>query len=295
MSFYDCNVGSNGVAVHDAGVKPDTSRGYGFYIGTANGVFISNADVSSNETAGIYVDNSSTDKQTRGLSIAMLYAEHNKHSHIYYNNGKSASPSNCRSRQIDVAGAYFTNSAADKFFVSDVYIEDERFVPPTVSFLDKTPRYSFEDASSPDIVKMFCGRDTPLTRIYGQSGNSYKVTISILPRKTGTITFQNLFYSYSEEKGYYDEKRERTGDPFTIKVENGKREDYSFFITFPSIEKPLVYHTGNYGVPYKLLNCAIENVSNKPQIVGHPINGTTRILNGKFQVYINGWKTVQIQ
>lgn len=225
----------------------------------------------------------------------MLYAEHNKHSHIYYNNGKFASPSNCRSRQIDVTGAYFTNTEADKYFVSDVYIEDERFVPPTVSFLDKTSRYSFEDASSPDVAKMFAGREIPLTRVYGQSGNSYKVTISILPQKTGIITFQNIFYSYSETLGFYDEKYEQTGEPFVVKVERGEREDFAFFITFPAIEKSLVYHTGNYGVPYKLLNCSIENVTSMPQIVGKPINGTTRISNGKFQVYMDGWKTVQIQ
>lgn len=295
VSFYDCNVGSNGVSVHEPGVKPNTTRGYGFYIGTANGIYISNADVSSNETSGIYIDNSSTDKQTRGLSISMLYAEHNKHSNIYYNNGKSASPSNCRSRQIDITGAYFMNNAADKYFVSDVYVEDERFVPPTVSFLDNTPKYSFEDGSSPDMMKMFAGRSVPLSRIYGQSGDAYKVTISILPEKSGTITFQNIFYSYSEENGYYDEKRERAGNPFSVKVESGEREDFSFFITFPAIDKKLVYHTGNYGVMYKLLNCTIENVSHKPQLVGNPINGTTRILNGKFQVYIDGWRTVQIQ
>lgn len=187
------------------------------------------------------------------------------------------------------------NTAADKFFVSDVYVEDERFVPPTVSFLDKTPMYSFADGSSPDVMRMFAGRSVPLTRIYGQSGNTYKVSISILPQKTGEITFQNIFYSYNEANGFYDEKRERVGDPFAINAEIGKRGDYTFFITFPEIEKNLVYQTGNYGAPYILLNCTVENVSNKYQIVGNPINGTTRILNGKFQVYIDGWKNVQIQ
>ena len=292
VSFYDCNIASNGVSVHESEVRPETSRGYGFYIGTANGIYISNVDVSSNETAGIYIDNSSTDKQTRGLNISMLYAEHNKHSNIYYNNGKTASPANCRSRYIDIEGAYFLKSSSDKYFVSDVYIEDERFVPPTVSILDQVKKYSFNDGTSPDEAKLFRGRDVPLTRVYGHGGDSYRISLSVLPGKSGLITFQNIFCSYSETNGFYEEKREKIGEPFSVKVEKGKKEFFSFFITFPEIEKSLVYLTGNYGAPYRMLDCNIENITQSIKIVGKPVNGVTRIYNGQYQVYLDGWKSI---
>lgn len=295
VSFYDCNVGSNGVSVHDSGVKPNTSRGYGFYIGTANGIYISNADVSSNETSGIYIDNSSVDKQTRGLTISMLYAENNKHSNIYFNNGKMASPSNCRSRQIDISGAYFNNSASDKFFVSDVYVEDERYIPPSVSILGHIQKYSFEDGFSPDVSNMLRGRAVTLNRVYGHRGDIYKVTLSILPKMSGSLSFHNIFCSYSENQGFYAEKREINGEAFSIKVEKGKREVFSFFITFPSIEKPLVYLTGNYGVPYEMLACHIEKINPDSRIVGKPVNGVTRIYNGQYQVYMDGWKSIVIK
>lgn len=292
VSFFDCNVGSNGVSVHNHNVKPDISRGYGFYIETANGVYINNADVSSNETAGIYIDNSSTTKQTRGLTVSMLYAEHNKHSNIYYNNGKSSSPSNCRSRFIDISNTYFADSSSDRFFVSDVYIEDERFIPPTVSFTDQIIRYDFNDSFSPDVNKAKIGRSLPLTRIYGQSGNTYRVTLSITPNQSGQITFQNIFSSYSLEDGYYSEERERVDTPFSISVVKGVPQRITFYISFPNISKPLVYNTGNYGASYRISDCIIENITIPSTIVGKPVNGATRVFNGQYQVYLDGWKSI---
>ena len=295
VSFYDCNVGSNGVAVHDLKVKPNVTRGYGFYIATANGLYISNADVSSNETAGIYIDNSTTTKQTRGLSISMLYAEHNKHSNIYYNNGKHASPSNCLSRYIEIENAYFTNPSSDSFFVSDIFIEDERFIPPTVSFLNQISKYEFGDGYSPDVARAQNGRPVQLNRVYGLAGNTYKISLSLLPLDDGQVTFQNIFNSYTFDSGFYYEKREKIDYPFSVPVKKNEEKRITFYVQFPEIDKSLVYTTGNYGVSYKIKQCAIENITQPTVIVGKPVNGATRIEGGQYQVYINGWKTVQFK
>lgn len=292
VSFFDCNIASNGVSVHDSGVQPNTSRGYGFYIATANSVFINNADVSSNETAGIYIDNSVSTKQTRGLNISVLYAEHNKYCNIYYNNGSNSSPSNCRSRFIDVSDAYFSNNKEDRFFVSDVFIEDERFVPPTVSFLNQVHRNDFADGYSPDVERARHGRDVQLNRIYGTAGNTYRVSLTIIPFQTGAIVFQNLFSSYSNENGYYAEKREKIGFPFTIHVKSKELYRFTFYVTFPTLDKPLVYSTGNYGSAYAIRDCVIENITEPSLVVGDPVNGITRIYNGQYQVYLNGWKSI---
>lgn len=292
VSFYDCNIGSNGIAVHNRSVKPDISRGYGFYIATANAVYISNADVSSNETAGIYIDNSTTLKQTRGLTISMLYAEHNKYCNIYYNNGPNASPSNCRSKYIDVKGVYFMNDVSDIFFKKDVVTESE-FIPASVSFPD-TFRY-FCDTYSPEILKAGLQSDTQLKRIYGLSNNSYKITLNILPKDTGKIIFQNLFCTYNYDNGFYQESRYDSRSEFTINVIKGKKYQFTYYVTFPNSSEPIVYLPSTYGVTYSLISGNVQNISIPDEIVGEPIEGATRIQNGTFQVYIQGWKTVQIK
>ena len=69
----------------------------------------------------------------------------------------------------------------------------------------------------------------------------------------------------------------------------------TFYIQFPDIDKPLVYLTGNYGTSYKIQECIVENITQPSIIVGKPVNGATRVENGQYQVYINGWKTVQFK
>lgn len=293
VSFFDCNVGSNGVSVHDKNVKPVVDRGYGFYIATANGVYINNADLSSNETAGIYIDNSITTKQTRGLTVSMLYAEHNKYCNIYYNNGKNASPDNCRSGYIDIKNAYFARPTTDKYFVSDVFIEDNRFVPKTVSLIGLTRDNQFPDGYSPDLELARLGHDCRLRRCYGNAGNNYRVTMSLMSAQTGTIKFSPTFYSYDYNKGFYNETKESYGQSFNVPVTKDQRKTFSFYITFPVINKRMVMRLSE-SEDYLLEDAIIENVTLPSTIVGKPIEGATRVSSGYFQIYLNGkWRNVK--
>lgn len=294
VSFFDCNVGASGVAAHDAAVKPDPGRGYGFYIATGNGIYINNADVSANETAGIYIDNDAATKQTRGLTVSMLYAEHNKYAHIYYNNGKNASPSSCRSRYIDISNAYFVTGPADRYFVGDVY-KTGSFVPPTVNLMSERMEAETPDCWCPEIAAAHNGAQVPFNRFYGCAGNSYKVTLDIMPLSSGSIVFQNVISSYGPVNGFYDEQRVSTCPAISVPVEKGKQKRFTFYVTFPQSAKPLVYNSANYGPDYYLLNASIENITNPAQIYGTPAEGATRVVNGTFQVYIGGWRTVSLK
>lgn len=276
ISFFDCNVGSNGVDVHNRSVEPNTKRGYGFYASLANSVYINNADVSSNETCGIYIDNAVRRHCVRGFVVDTIYAEHNKFCNIYYNNWDS--PAGTVTKYVDIRNVYFWNDASDLYFQNDVYMSQD-FLPPTVSFPRIQPNVNFPDCYSPDIdMARSLARKTRFNGFYGRSGNSYKVTLTVMPvfadnstEEQVSLVFQNMIQSYAfYNNGTYDvyavELTEEERIPaFGVPLVRGEAKTFSYYVTLPNrqgaplIYKPATYTTGE--ADWYLIDGKVENVT----------------------------------
>lgn len=304
ISFYDCNAGSNGVSVHDKTVAPDTSRGYGFYIGTANSVLISNADVSSNETCGVYLNSSDANNTPRGIVVDTIYAEHNKHSNIYFNNGLDSDT--CRCRFVDISNAFFINDETDEFFTQNVYMANV-FIPPTVSLLEVRGDTSLYDGYSPSINMARAGINPQgFYSFYGMGGNTYKITLDVMPLGTGNITFQNILckYDYKTAGGSYYELRARDAEnnllssfgSFTVPVTEGERKKFVYYASLPDSYdgRTFVCKSMNTGVSYTLLDGCIENVTtlkSTETVYGNVPAGVLRMNGTTHQVYDgSAWK-----
>lgn len=268
ISFYDGNVGANGVSPHDRSIEPDTSRGYGFYITSCNSVTINNVDVSANETCGFYIDNDTTEKVARGLSVPVFYAEHNKYCDVYYNNDWNNET--CRSDNIIFDTAYIFHDDTDIFFKRKVVTSSPINIPSVNilgirgiqkecdCFIEKTLEkntYNYK----PNIKEL---------QFLCKPNHTYKVTLKLLGETTGSLTITpslRPFY-YDEMLGFYRYGGLISGSPtITIPLVEGEETVYSFELQIPDSNYGLLlYRT----VPLSafadtpVLSCTIDKVLN---------------------------------
>ena len=278
ISFFDCNVGSNGVSPHDSSVQPDTSRGYGFYISTANSIYINNADVSSNETCGIYIDSNSSTKVMRGLCISTIYAEHNKYCDIYFNNGQNSSAT--RPGEISITDAYFSHDSSDQFYVGRVYAPYNYAIYPCVKLLDY-PVMRLQEGWYHALrlyqYGMPAGQDNRMSRavVTLLPNKKYKLVFTIMPKETGNITLQWIYRKmvYSNSLLFYND----VGTLSTAVVQNipvtaDVEKVFEIYLETPSSDTPFVnWCAGGYGKDSVVTGFYWEDLTNK-QISGITAN-----------------------
>lgn len=305
ISFYDCNFGSNGVSPHDVTVEPDTTRGYGMYFETCNDIFVSNADLSANETCAIFIDNSAVTKQTRGLSIPTFYAEGNKYCDIYYKNAMS--PETTRTGNIDIGAPFIPSQRnnASSYYVGQVHA-DATYIPPCVNFFG-CPKTEFRDGAAilldlaSDTFPIDVDASSKNFRFFGIKGASYKINLKLLGRATGSQTWQNLILNsgFDDDYGYYFINNRITAlAAFGIPVTEGEETDVTVFVTMPTTgtTELCCFEATAYGSDAEVIGGSIEKVDMTYSTVkGTPGEGTTRIYNNALQVYLDGaWKTVTV-
>lgn len=270
ISFYDCNIGSSGVDVHNKEAEPNISRGYGFHIASCNGVVINNCDVSSNETCGFFIDSSSTEKRVRGLFVPVFYAENNKFCAIYFKNSRSSSAT--RTGDIDFATAYVAHNG-DNFFKSIVYAEDVYF-PPCVKFLNfKGTQYAEGKSQMLEYINnvwdVFCENGSRIDNFsfYGKASSTYRVNLRLRGLSTGTITFQNVINAATFNKSeihYNNDMRIEAQKAFNISIEEGEVKEITFDVTMPTSEHKLCfYRTLSYGASAEVIDGKVELVNSQ--------------------------------
>jgi len=307
ISLYDCNIGSNGVDPHDNTKEPVLNRGYGVYIGNCNAITINNGDFSSNETCSFYIDNPTTSKQTRGLTVTNCYAEQNKYCDIYYNNAGDSS----RTRTVDVnfISAYFYHSSANIYYIGELYLASQ-FIPSSVKFMDY-PNVKLEDKTCIlyDLVKhkgmSYFTNAVKDIAIVLKRLTSYKISITLKGTSTGYLTAQNIVSklyntSIALQGTSYLQNSTRISilSAANIPVVEDTTSTYDLYVTMPDSDTDLVwYQLAGYGATAELIDLNVEEIpfiapstgANTPQIGAIRMNGTTP------QIYVNGaWKDITI-
>lgn len=295
ISFFDCNVGSNGVSVHDGTIAPDITadRGYGFYFHGGNAIYVNNCDISSNEVCGICIDNQTTSYINKALVFSDIYAEHNKYCNIFFKNGED--PDLCRTQFVSMKNAYFYNEN-DAFFVEDV-VKLYPFTPPSVDFYGRYNEIR-EGASTSFYQGMDNHKMGRLNDIFLIPNCSYCIKLKIKPKTTGTLVFQNVIrgVSLSSTFGYLTPFISNTS-AFSVATTANQVMEFSFYITIPDNDSPFVaYLPTDYGVDYDMISMVVENMtipSSSDVVRGTPFVGAKRNDNGNLQIFTGGdWKTI---
>ena len=304
LSIYDCNIGSNGVDPHDNTKIPDTSRGYGVYLGLCNDIHISNGDFSSNETCSFYIDNNNSTKTTRGLHVCNAYAEANKYCDIFYNNG--ANSTNTRTQNVIFDSCYFYHTETNQYYVGELHLENT-FVPPSVKILDY-PKIELKEKTCVlyDYIKYggsshFVNNIDDLEIIL-KKNTKYKITMKIRGKSTGNLTCQNEFRSShiisasTPGTAWYNiGGRISLAPNVNIPLVTDQITTYDLYLETPDTSLPLLtYDILSYGADGELVDLAIEeipftssNTMNTPQAGAIRLNGTTA------EIYLDGaWKTI---
>lgn len=302
VSFFDCNIGANGVSPSDGNIEPDITRGYGFYISGGNAIYINNVDVSGNETCGFYIDSDVSTKQIRGLHVSTFYAEGNKYCNIYFNNSKSESQ--CRSSRINFDSCYVYSITNSQYFKSNV-VCSKGFIPPTVKLSDNSDDYYKEGYNSldrnRDIFIDLSGSKTSMD-LFLKQGNKYQITLNIKAVTTGQITFQNIitkrYVNKNDGVTPYTERIE-TQKAFNLQVTEGSYYNVVIGVQAPILEDinhAIIYSPATYGAEYIPLNYIVQNITGNTEIPKNPIKGCsylnengTNYYDGE-SWYVNGYK-----
>ena len=276
ISFFDCNVGANGVNVHDRTIQPDVTRGYGFYVSTANSVYINNADVSANETCGIYIDNNSSTKVVRGLHVSTIYAEHNKYCDIYYNNAQNTSGT--RTGGVSITDAYFFHNSTDQYYVGRVYAPYNYAIYPSVKFLDY-PVMRMEEGwyHALKLLRygMPAGQDNRMSRanVTLLPNKRYRLVFTIMPKATGNITLQWVYRKFVYDNAllfYFDTGTLSSAVVQNIPVTVDVEKVFEIYLETPSSTSPFVnWCAGGYGADSVVTDFYWEDLTNKQ------VSGTT--------------------
>ena len=296
LSFFDGNVGSNGVDSHNKDKKPDITRGYGFYFSTCSSVYINNIDVSSNETCGIYIDNSSTIKQVRGLTINNIYAEGNKFCNIYYKNGIDSSAT--RTSDVHMDCGFFNNNGCS-FFVGTVFTEND-YIPPNVTFFNRKSR--FENCFSNTLENKKHNIKSPMTienfTFFGIPNHNYEIILEIKPKSTGNLVLQNVLCKayFDPERYFSNENRETTLQPNTINFDNLENKKLKIYYKFPNSDSEmLMLNLATYGLEAEVINGYINDITyfEETSSFGVAPNGYIKIENNIAYMMINGqWQVL---
>lgn len=276
ISFFDCNVGANGVSVHDRTIQPDTTRGYGFYIASANSIYINNADVSANETCGIYIDANATTKVVRGLHVSTIYAEHNKYCDIYYNNGQDSSTT--RTGDVSIKDAFFFHNSTDQYYVGRVYAPYNYPIYPSVKFLEY-PTMRMEEGwyNALELWRygMPPGQDNRMSRacVILKPGKKYRLIFTIMPKATGNITLQWGFkkFRFDNTLLFYNDTGSLSSAVIqNIPVTTDVEKVFEIYLDTPVTDVPFVtWNAGGYGADSVVTDFHWEDLTNKQ------VSGTT--------------------
>ena len=254
ISIFDCNSGSNGVDVHNKEVEPNITRGFGIYLNGGNSIYINNADVSSNECAGIYIDTPTTLQAVRGLKVSTIYAEHNKYCNIYYNNQEN------RSTFIDITNTYFYNDETDKYFKRDVVYSELDVKTPGVKFSNALPVQNYFNYGS--LLREDTDYISKIPVSYVRPNTIYEIKIRIKAKEIGDLVLQNEYRGIKyTNSAFLITSRISVGPAQTLTVSSTDISEYTFYIkTPPSDSAYIVYNTLDYGVKYELIDIALKEL-----------------------------------
>lgn len=254
ISIFDCNSGSNGVDVHNKEVEPNITRGFGIYLNGGNSIYINNADVSSNECAGIYIDTPTTLQAVRGLKVSTIYAEHNKYCNIYYNNKEN------RSTFIDITNTYFYNDETDKYFKRDVVYYETSIRIPGIKFSNALPVQNHFNYGS--LLREDTDYISQIPVSYVRPNTTYEIKIRIKAKEIGNLVLQNEYRGIKyTNSAFLITSRISIGPAQTLTISSTDISEYTFYIkTPPSDSAYIVYNTADYGVKYELIDIALKEL-----------------------------------
>lgn len=261
ISIFDCNSGSNGVDVNNKEVEPNITRGFGIYLNGGNSIYINNADVSSNECAGIYIDTPTTLQAVRGLKVSTIYAEHNKYCNIYYNNGEG------RSTFIDITNTYFYNDETDKYFKRDVIYSDNNIKIPGIKFSNALPVQNHFNYGS--LLREDTDYISKIPISYVRPNTTYEIKIRIKAKEIGDLVIQNEYRGIKyTNSAFLITSRISVGPAQTLTVSSTDISEYTFYIkTPPSDSAYIVYSTADYGVKYELIDISLKELPYRSGVV----------------------------
>lgn len=254
ISIFDCNSGSNGVDVHNKEVEPNITRGFGIYLNGGNSIYINNADVSSNECAGIYIDTPTTLQAVRGLKVSTIYAEHNKYCNIYYNNKEN------RSTFIDITNTYFYNDETDKYFKRDVIYSDNEIKIPGIKFSNALPVQNHFNYGS--LLREDTDYISKIPLSYVRPNTIYEIKIKIKAKEIGDLVLQNEYRGIKyTNSAFLITSRISLGPARTLTVSSTDISEYTIYIKTPQSDSAyILYNTLDYGVKYELIDIALKEL-----------------------------------
>ena len=286
ISIFDCNSGSNGVDVHNKEVEPNITRGFGIYLNGGNSIYINNADVSSNECAGIYIDTPTVLQAVRGLKVSTIYAEHNKYCNIYYNNQEN------RSTFIDITNTYFYNDETDKYFKRDVVYSELGIKTPGIKFSNALPVQNYFNYGS--LLREDTDYISKIPVSYVRPNTTYEIKIRIKAKEIGNLVLQNEYREIKyTNSAFLITSRISVGPAQGLTISSTDISEYTFYIkTPPSDSAYIVYNTADYGVKYELIDIALKELPYRSGVITER-PGTAKIGFMYFDTTLNKpiWKS----
>lgn len=286
ISIFDCNSGSNGVDVHNKEVEPNITRGFGIYLNGGNSIYINNADVSSNECAGIYIDTPTALQAVRGLKVSTIYAEHNKYCNIYYNNQEN------RSTFMDITNTYFYNDETDKYFKRDVVYSGLDIKTPGIKFSNALPVQNYFNYGS--LLREDTDYISKIPVSYVRPNTTYEIKIRIKAKEIGNLVLQNEYREIKyTNSAFLITSRISVGPAQALTISSTDISEYTFYIkTPPSDSAYIVYNTADYGVKYELIDIALKELPYRSGVITER-PGTAKIGFMYFDTTLNKpiWKS----